>query len=114
MAGDQVAEVKEKVDIVNLISSYVPLKKSGKNYKGLCPFHNEKTPSFMVSPDLQIWKCFGCGEGGDVYTFLMKIEGVEFGEALATLAERAGVKLESRKYSPEDGRRKRIFEVNSF
>ena len=114
MAGDQVAEVKEKVDIVNLISSYVPLKKSGKNYKGLCPFHNEKTPSFMVSPDLQIWKCFGCGEGGDVYTFLMKIEGVEFGEALATLAERAGVKLESRKYSPEDGRRKRIFEVNSL
>lgn len=112
MAGDQIAEVKEKIDIVDLISQHVPLKKAGKNYKGLCPFHDEKTPSFMVSPELQIWKCFGCGESGDCYTFLMKMEGMEFGEALRTLAQKAGIKLKSYRSSPEDERRKRILEIN--
>ena len=75
----QLDEVKQKTDIVALVSEYVALKKAGRNYKALCPFHNEKTPSFMVSPERQIFKCFGCAEGGDVFTFYKKVEGVEFG-----------------------------------
>ena len=92
---DQVEEIKGKTDIVELIQEYVPLKRAGRNYKGLCPFHGEKTPSFMVNPELQIFKCFGCGEGGDAYSFLQRIEGMEFGEALRNLADRVGVKLVS-------------------
>jgi DNA primase len=91
--SDQVDEVKSKVDIVDVIREHVTLKKAGRNFKGLCPFHNEKTPSFMVSPELQIFKCFGCGEAGDVISFLQKYEGLEFYEALKILADRAGVKL---------------------
>jgi DNA primase len=79
---DQVEEVKSKVDIVEFVSEYVPLKKAGRNFKGSCPFHGEKTPSFMVNPELQIFKCFGCGVGGDAFVFLEKMEGMEFGEAL--------------------------------
>ena len=90
---DQVGEVKSKVDIVDVIRERMELKKAGRNYRGLCPFHGEKTPSLMVSPELQIYKCFGCGESGDVLTFLMKYDGLEFPEALGELAERAGVKL---------------------
>lgn len=112
MAGDQIHEIKEKLDIVDLISQYVSLKKAGKNYKALCPFHNEDTPSFMVSPELQIFKCFGCGRGGDIYKFLMEMEGVEFGEALQVLAEKAGVKLASYRSSPESERRKKLLEIN--
>ena len=88
---DQVDEVKSKVDIVEVISSYIPLKKSGRNYAALCPFHSEKTPSFMVSPERQVFKCFGCDQSGDVLTFLEKKEGWEFREALEELAKRAGV-----------------------
>ena len=69
---DQVEEVKSKTDIVTIISSFMKLKKAGRNYKGVCPFHNEKTPSFMVSPELQIYKCFGCGESGDVIVCLLQ------------------------------------------
>lgn len=90
---DQVDEVKAKTDIVSVVGSRVSLKKAGRNFKGLCPFHNEKTPSFMVSPELQIFKCFGCGETGDVISFIQKFEGLEFWEALESLAEKAGVKL---------------------
>jgi DNA primase len=91
--NDQVAEIKAKTDIVTIIGEHVVLKKAGRNFKGLCPFHSEKTPSFMVSQELQIYKCFGCGESGDVFTFLEKQEGMEFYEALRYLAERAGIKL---------------------
>lgn len=93
---DQVLEIKERTDIAELISGYVQLKSAGRNMKGLCPFHGEKTPSFMVNPVRGTWKCFGCGEGGDAFTFLEKIEGLDFGEALEKLAKRAGVVLEKR------------------
>jgi DNA primase len=90
---DQVNEIKEKNDIVDVVSSYIDLKKAGINYKASCPFHKEKDPSFMVNPERQIYKCFGCGEGGDVIDFIENIEGVEFPDALKILADRAGVKL---------------------
>jgi len=90
---DQKDEVKSKVDIVEIISSYLPLKKAGRNFAALCPFHSEKTPSLMISPDRQVFKCFGCGESGDVFTFLEKIEGWDFREAFEELAKRVGVKL---------------------
>lgn len=112
---DEIQQVKDKTDIVTLISGHVPLKKSGRNYKGLCPFHGEKTPSFMVSPDLQIFKCFGCSRGGDVFSFIMQREGLEFREALEELAEKAGVPLKRTQVSsPEDKRRERIFSANEF
>jgi len=87
-------QVKEHYDIVEVVSSYVKLKKVGRNYVGLCPFHSEKTPSFTVSPEKQIFKCFGCGAGGDVITFYMKIKGLSFKEALLELAEKAGIEVD--------------------
>jgi DNA primase len=86
-------EIKARTDIVEFISDYVPLKKSGQNYKGLCPFHSEKTPSFMVSPVKQIFHCFGCGAGGDVVGFLMKQENLSFPEALRYIAAKAGITI---------------------
>lgn len=90
---DVVAQIKDRLDIVDVVSKYVILKKSGGNYWGCCPFHNEKTPSFSVSPAKQIYKCFGCGEGGDVLSFLMKINNQSFAEVVKEQAEILGIEL---------------------
>ncbi|HSV94752.1 MAG TPA: DNA primase [Spirochaetia bacterium] len=105
---DQVEEIKRKTDIVGVIGAYVPLKKLGRHHKGLCPFHSEKTPSFMVNEEMGLYKCFGCGVGGDVIKFLMEIEGIEFRDALERLAEKAGVKLVSRRRDDNDERSKML------
>ena len=90
---DFVEEVRQRSDVVDIISSYVNLKRTGSNYVGLCPFHNEKTASFSVSPSKQMYYCFGCGAGGNVFTFLMEYENLTFVEALERLAEQAGMVL---------------------
>ena len=100
-SDDLVEEVRTKNDIVDVISGYVRLQKKGSSYFGLCPFHNEKSPSFSVSRDKQMYYCFGCGAGGNVFTFLMEYENYTFPEALKTLADRAGVELPKMEYSRE-------------
>jgi DNA primase len=107
----QIEEIKNRLDIVDQISKYVELKPAGKNYAGLCPFHTEKTPSFMVSPELQRYKCFGCGESGDIFTFIQKIEGIDFPEALEKLAKEAGVKLQKRKINTHIAK---LYEINKL
>jgi DNA primase len=104
------AEIKSKLDIVEFIGESVPLKKAGQSFKGLCPFHGEKTPSFIVTPARESWHCFGCGKGGDIFSFVMERDSVDFPEALRLLAGRAGVEL-SERTSREDARRKRLREV---
>ncbi len=107
MPGD-FDRVKERVDIVQLVGERVPLKKAGRSYSGLCPFHSEKTPSFSVDPDRRTFHCWGCGEKGDCFDWLMKLDGVGKGEALKTLAERAGIELTGGKPPAEREREKRL------
>ncbi len=116
MARDAVAEVRERTDIVELVSAYVPLKRAGRSYKGNCPFHQEKTPSFVVFPESGTFHCFGCGKGGDAFSFYMGIEHVEFREALTELARRAGVELAAvPAAAPEvDAHRERLIELNEL
>ena len=113
-----VEEVRMKNDIVDVVSGYVKLQKKGANYFGLCPFHNEKSPSFSVSPGKQMYYCFGCGAGGNVFTFLMEYENYTFQEALQSLADRAGVALPKIEYGKEAREqaelRARLLEVNKL
>ena len=112
MPENQIEEVKGRTDIVAIIGERIELKKAGRNYKANCPFHGEKTPSFMVSPELQIFKCFGCDAKGDVFSFLEQYEGMEFPEALKYLADRAGVKLQKFQ-GGESSEKERLIEVNT-
>jgi DNA primase len=112
---DQASEIREKIDIASFISEYIPLKKAGRNFKANCPFHNENTPSFIVSPERQIWHCFGCGKGGDAFTFLMEYENLEFPEALRILAKKTGVTLKTSGFKQaEYSEKEKIFAINSF
>lgn len=108
-------EIREKNRIEDVISGYVRLKKQGSNFFGLCPFHNEKSPSFSVSPSKQIYYCFGCGAGGNVITFVMEYENYTFSEAIKMLAKRAGVKMPEELNSPEvrkkESRRAKLLEI---
>ena len=97
-----IEEVRTRNDIVDVISDYVRLQKKGSSYFGLCPFHNEKSPSFSVSRQKQMYYCFGCGAGGNVFTFLMEYENFSFMEAVKFLADRAGIALPEAEYSKEN------------
>lgn len=112
MIGDPVELIKERVSIVEIVSPVVNLKKAGRNYKGLCPFHSEKTPSFVVFPHQGSYHCFGCGANGDIFTFVMSTQNVDFVEALKQLASRAGVVLPERGVGKQDESRSRLVEVN--
>lgn len=103
-------EIKNKIDLVELIREYIQVKAVGANFQALCPFHQEKTPSFIISPDKQIWRCFGCGKGGDLFDFIMEIEGLEFKEALELIAPKAGVVLKHESFQ-NYSKKKRLHEI---
>ena len=109
-------ELYARADIVSIVSGYLQLKKDGRRYWGLCPFHNEKTPSFSVSGPKQMYHCFGCGVSGNVYTFVMQYENYSFQEAIKHLAQKAGVSLPEAEYTEEmkkrESKRSRLLEVN--
>lgn len=114
---NEIEQIKERIDIVDLIGQYVSLRKAGANFKGLCPFHHERTPSLMVNPERRIFKCFGCDKGGDIFSFMQEIEGLSFGDVLKILADRAGVSL-TPKPSPRPGEapseKSRYYSINAF
>lgn len=110
-------EIKTNNDIVDIISQYVILKRSGRNFLGLCPFHKEKSPSFSVSPDKQIFHCFGCGIGGDVITFISKIDNIGYREAIEVLAEKAGIALPTISSSQDAKReelKQKVYKINEI
>ncbi|MEN6584327.1 MAG: DNA primase [Armatimonadota bacterium] len=110
-----VEEIRERCDLVEIISAHVALRKTGRTFKGLCPFHNEKTPSFHVDPERQLWKCFGCGEGGDVFSFVQKIDSLTFSEAAELLARKVGIEIEhSEKIAKELSERDCIIRANNI
>lgn len=115
---DKVNEVRDRAGILEIVSDYVPLRKSGANYQGLCPFHGEKTPSFNVNPGRGIFHCFGCGVGGNVISFVMKIEGLSFPDAVRFLAKRVGVEIEEHQLSPAEARQRsekeQLYEINAL
>src|SRR5713101_3767569 len=105
-SADPIAEIKARLDVVDVVGQKVALKKAGSTYKGLCPFHSEKTPSFVVFPDKGNYHCFGCGANGDIFTFVTKTENLDFPETLRVLAARAGVELKSRLSDDGAGQRR--------
>ena len=109
-AGGVAAEVKSRLNIVDVVGETVQLKKAGTTFKGLCPFHGEKTPSFTVTPSRDSWKCFGCGLGGDVFSFVMQRDALSFPDALRLLAGKAGVEIDERT-KREDAHRARLRDV---
>jgi len=113
ISEEQVDEIRRSINIVHYISQYVQLKKAGVNYKGLCPFHQEKTPSFMVNPAKQIYHCFGCHKGGNIYSFIQDFDKIDFGEALHKAADYAGVRLREYRRDPErESLFKRLYDLN--
>ncbi|MFQ5906273.1 MAG: DNA primase, partial [bacterium] len=112
LSQQDIERVREATDLVGLLSQYLSLKKAGRNYTSLCPFHSEKKPSFYISPERQIYHCFGCGAGGNVYTFLMEMEKVSFPEAVRILANRAGIRLEE--LDAKAGPREALYRANEF
>jgi DNA primase len=110
---DTLQRIRERVSIVEVISQYVSLKKAGRSHLGLCPFHSEKTPSFTVNEERGLFHCFGCGAGGTVFTFLMRVEKLEFPEAVEQLAKRAGVELPKREPTHASTRREKLWEINA-
>ncbi|CAH2213689.1 DNA primase [Tepidibacter aestuarii] len=114
--NDIIEEIKSRNDIVDIISSYIQVKSAGLNYKALCPFHSEKTPSFSISTQKQMYKCFGCGEGGDVINFVMKMENIDFMEALEFLAQKSGVEINKGKISDESkeniNKKQKLYQIN--
>ena len=114
-SDELIEEIRTKNDIVDVISQYVILKRSGRNFFGLCPFHKEKSPSFSVSPDKQIFHCFGCGVGGNVIHFVSKIESIDFKETLELLANRANIQLPTLSNFEDDKKamlKSRVYQIN--
>jgi DNA primase len=102
----EIEDIKNRLSIEEVVGSYIKLEKAGSNFKAVCPFHNEKTPSFYLTPDKGFYKCFGCGASGDIFTFVERYEGISFSDALKKLAERAGVQLRQESNSEEKQKEK--------
>jgi len=109
-----IEQVRDRTDVAELVGQYVDLKRAGTNYKGLCPFHQERTPSFIVSPERQTFHCFGCGKGGNVFTFLMEMDGVTFPEAVRALADKAGIQVDTRGADEDHSEQDALFQTNTF